>query len=229
MNRFGPAGLMRPAAFTLAAAWVLIGRAPSAAAWEYVEVPAKVEPVPVHVRTDAEGEGLGLAGLLRGRKEAQHRSRHQNPNCRHRRRVAGDLPRGLQGRRAPRARVSDALSFVGFYVGLSDARLRGRGLGNEAKGEISFNGRKGVFGGEAWHDSEEGSYHNCSDYSATWPWSIEENDCKWIGNHAFYGYGDHMCAQDLYHINKPWGSDYAAMTFHNYGDGYAGPHWNDDC
>lgn len=40
----------------LAAAWVLTGGTPSAAAWEYVEVPAKVEPVPVGIDTDIEGE-----------------------------------------------------------------------------------------------------------------------------------------------------------------------------
>jgi hypothetical protein len=95
------------------------------------------------------------------------------------------------------------------------------------KESFKFNGYKGRVGGEAWHDSD--NFKNCDDYRATWPWSIDINNCVWIGNHAFYGYGDHFCAQSRYHINRPWASSYAAMTMHNYGDGYVGFHWNDDC
>ncbi|HEX7244017.1 MAG TPA: SMP-30/gluconolactonase/LRE family protein [Solirubrobacterales bacterium] len=95
------------------------------------------------------------------------------------------------------------------------------------KESFKGNGTKGKVGGEAWHDSS--NYKNCDDWRATWPWSVSINACEWIGNHAFYGYGNHFCVQSRYHINRPWASSYAAMTFHNYGDGYAGPHWNDDC
>ena len=96
------------------------------------------------------------------------------------------------------------------------------------KEQFHFNGHKGIVGGYSWHN-DSSDYHNCDDYRAIYPWSISVNACVWIGNYAYYGYGEHMCAQMRYHIDKPWGEDYAAMTFHNYGDGFVGPHWNDDC
>ncbi len=91
-----------------------------------------------------------------------------------------------------------------------------------------FNGKEHVVGGQAWHDNTY-SYHHCNDYSSTEPWSIAVNDCTWIGNHAHYGHGHYMCAQEEFHANDHLSSEYHAMTFHNYGDGYAGQHQNSDC
>jgi sugar lactone lactonase YvrE len=92
-----------------------------------------------------------------------------------------------------------------------------------------FNGHKGEIGGEAWHEDSKGSYKDCNDYRSVTPWSITINACKWIGNHAFYGYGEHMCANDEYHVNSTIRSVPAAMSMHDYGDGYVGFHWNADC
>ncbi|HET7484173.1 MAG TPA: NHL repeat-containing protein [Solirubrobacterales bacterium] len=91
-----------------------------------------------------------------------------------------------------------------------------------------FNGKENVVGGQGWHDSVY-SYHHCQNNSSTWPWSIDQNTCEWIGNHAHYGHGHYFCAQKVFHANDSVSSEYHAMTFHNYGDGYAGPHQNSKC
>jgi hypothetical protein len=44
-----------------------------------------------------------------------------------------------------------------------------------------------------------------------------------------YGYGSYFCAQDEWHANDHATSEYHAMTFHNYGDGFAGRKQNSDC
>jgi sugar lactone lactonase YvrE len=92
-----------------------------------------------------------------------------------------------------------------------------------------YNGREHVVGGEAWHDSGARTFKTCNKYSSTEPWSLSVNSCKWIGNHAPYGHGSYFCAQDEWHANNHVTSEYHAMTFHNYGDGYAGRKQNSDC
>jgi hypothetical protein len=93
-----------------------------------------------------------------------------------------------------------------------------------------FNGRPHVTGGQAWHDTEY-SYHHCNNVSATEPWSIKVNECIWIGNHAHYyrENAHYMCAQSVFHANDHLSSEYHAMTFHNFGDGYSKPHQNSEC
>jgi hypothetical protein len=93
-----------------------------------------------------------------------------------------------------------------------------------------FNGTAHVTGGQAWHDTQY-SYHHCNNYSATQPWSISLNECTWIGNHAHYyrENAHYMCAQSIFHANDNLSSEYHAMTFHNFGDGYAKSHQNSEC
>jgi hypothetical protein len=93
-----------------------------------------------------------------------------------------------------------------------------------------YNGVEHVTGGQAWHDSEA-SYHHCNNYSSTEPWSIALNECTWIGNHAHYYHENahYMCAQEIFHVNNHATSEYHAMTFHNFGDGYAKGHQDSGC
>jgi hypothetical protein len=93
-----------------------------------------------------------------------------------------------------------------------------------------YNGIEHVTGGQAWHDNEI-SYHHCNNYSSTEPWSITINDCLWINNHVHYyrENAHYMCSQDVFHVNNHVTSEYHAMTFHNFGDGYAKGHQDNKC
>jgi hypothetical protein len=92
-----------------------------------------------------------------------------------------------------------------------------------------YNGREHIVGGEAWHDGGARTYKDCNKYSTTAPFSISQDSCHWIGNHAPYGHGAYFCAQNEWHVSNHVTNEYHAMTFHNYGDGYAGTKQNSDC
>ena len=99
------------------------------------------------------------------------------------------------------------------------------------KERFLYNGTYHVPGsGQAWHDNGEKSWHDCSNYSDETPFSIELGDCKWIGNHALYGPGGHyICAQDIWYVHDHATTEFHAMTFHDFGDGYVGKHQNSAC